>query len=128
MQIHELGKQYTIEGLLDKIKTGVQTLASQPGAGRALGQAVTPGYNHQGATDTGEFTQSKWMDLYRNTKMNQATQAWIDGLLRQWKIHAAKLPQNLTAKSAPATTTAPAGATSASCSRRAPTRSGASSC
>lgn len=113
MQIHELNKTTLVEvnmlgtgGVADRIKTSAKTLATQTGAGSALGRAVTPGMN-QGATNTAKFNQSTWMDLYRATQMNQATQAWIDGLLKQWKMQAAKLPQNITTTPAP-TTPAPA--------------------
>ena len=117
MQIHELNKNTLVEvnmlgtgGVADRIKTGAKTLATQTGSGAALGQAVTPGMN-QGATNTAKFNQSTWMDLYRATQMNQATQNWIDGLLKQWKMQAAKLPQNITAT--PAATTTPTPTTTA---------------
>ena len=121
MQIHELNKTTLVEvnmlgtgGVADRIKTGAKTLATQTGSGAALGQAVTPGMN-QGATNTAKFNQSTWMDLYRATQMNQATQSWIDGLLKQWKMQAAKLPQNITATPTPSTPapTTPALATTA---------------
>lgn len=102
MQIHELNKRTLNEvnmlgagGLADRAKTTAKTLATQTGAGAALGKAITPGMN-QGATDTNKFVQSDWMDLYRATQMNQATQSWINGLLKQWKIQARKLSQNST--------------------------------
>lgn len=95
MQIHELNKRKLNEaivgpsGIVDKIKTTAKTLA-KPGGVRALAQAVPK--------DTAGFVHSDWMDMYRQSQADRATQVWIDGLLKQYKLQAGKLP-------APAATT-----------------------
>lgn len=89
MQIHELNKRKLSEaivgpgGIVDKIKTTAQTLAKPAGA-RALGQAVGQG--------TAGLGQSSWMDMYNRTAGDRATQAWIDGLLKQYKMQVGNLP------------------------------------
>lgn len=89
MQIHELNKKIVNEaivgpgGFVDTIKNTAKTLA-KPGATKALAQA-TP-------KDTTGFVNSTWMDMYRQTQADRATQTWIDGLLKQYKMQIANLP------------------------------------
>lgn len=104
MQIHELNKRPVNEaivgpgGFIDTIKNTAKTLA-KPGGVRALAQA-TP-------KDTAGFIQSDWMDMYRQSQADRATQSWIDGLLKQYKMQAGKLPVPAAATPTP-TSTAPA--------------------
>lgn len=89
MQIHELNKKTINEaivgpgGVVDRLKTTAQTL-SKPGGVRALAQAVPK--------DTSGFTHSTWMDMYRRTQADRATQTWINGLLKQYKMQVGNLP------------------------------------
>ena len=105
MQIHELNKKTINEaivgpgGVIDTIKNTAKTL-TKPGAAKALAQA-TP-------TDTADLTQTSWMDMYRQTESDRATQTWIDGLLKQYRAQMGRLPvpQTQSATTAPPTQTA----------------------
>lgn len=89
MQIHELNKRKLSEaivgpgGIVDRIKTTAQTL-TKPGGAQALGQALTK--------NTAELAQSSWTDMYNRTASDRATQTWIDGLLKQYKMQVGNLP------------------------------------
>lgn len=89
MQIHELNKKTVNEaivgpgGIVDRIKNTAQTL-TKPGATKELGQATVK--------DTADLTQTSWMDMYRQTESDRATQTWINGLLKQYKMQVGNLP------------------------------------